>query len=258
MDSFLNDLKHSLRSLRQNPSFTITAVVTLALGIGANTAIFTVVNTVILHPLPYPDSDRIVSVGRAGGGGVPEPVFTYWEQNNPGIAELAAYHAGASMNLNGGDRPELVSAVTASRNYFPLFGANPILGRTFTAADDSPGGPQVIVISYGLWQQLFSGNPSILGKAVVLGGAPNVIIGVLSPSFKSYPPADVWIPLQADASSTNQAAILTVFGRLPRGVTLAQAAAKMAVIGKRYAETRSRVFSDPNIQVADMREQITG
>src|SRR3981081_231694 len=128
MESFLNDLKHSLRSLRRNRSFTATAIATLALGIGANTAIFTVVNTVILHPLPYPDSERIVVVGRSGGGSIPEPVFTYWEQNNPGFEDLTACLARSSMNLNGGDRPELVSAVRTSSNYFRLFGASPILG----------------------------------------------------------------------------------------------------------------------------------
>jgi putative ABC transport system permease protein len=258
MESFLKDLKYSLRILQQSPSFTITAVVALALGMGANTAIFTVINTVILHPLPYPDSDRIVIIGRPGGGDVPEPVFTYWERNNPGFEDLAACHAGASMNMNGGDPAELVAAVTASRNYFRLFGANPILGRTFTAADDSPKGPRVLVISYGLWQRRFGGDPQIAGKAITLGGSPYAIIGVLSPRFKPYPPADVWIPLQADANSTNQAAILTVFGRLPPGVTLAQATGRMAVIGKRFAETRWGLFSDPNSQVSFMRQQITG
>ena len=103
MESFLNDLKHALRMLRQSPSFTITAVAALALGIGANTAIFTVINTVIFQPLPYPNSDRIVNVGRLGGGGISEPLFTYWTQNNPGFEDLTGYHAGASMNLNGGD-----------------------------------------------------------------------------------------------------------------------------------------------------------
>ena len=96
MGSFLNDLKHSFRILRQSPSFTITAVAALALGIGATTAIFTVVNTVILHPLPYPDSDRIVTIARQGGGSISEPVFAYWERNAIGFDDLAAYHSGAA------------------------------------------------------------------------------------------------------------------------------------------------------------------
>lgn len=213
---FFNDLRYSFRTLLQNRTFTITALSALALGIGANTAIFSLINTVLLQPLPYPDSDRIVSVGRAGGGVVPEPVFAYWEQNNPGFEDLAACRGGASMNLHGGDRPELVEAVTASRQYFQLFGGNPILGRTFTAAEDSPGGPRVIVISYGLWQRTFRGDPKIIGKTITLGGANYAIAGVLSRTFKPYPSADVWIPLQTNANSTNQAATLIVFARLPR------------------------------------------
>ncbi|MGD0049565.1 MAG: ABC transporter permease [Bryobacteraceae bacterium] len=169
MESFLSNLKHSLRMLRQSPSFTVTAVAALALGIGANTAIFTVINSVIFQPLPYPDSDRIVNVGRPGGGSVSEPLFAYWAQNNPGFEDLAAYHAGASMNLNGGDKPELVETVTASRSYFRLFGARPILGRTFTAEEDAPGGPRALVLGCGLWRRL-GADPAIPGKTIVLGG----------------------------------------------------------------------------------------
>lgn len=163
MESFLNDLKYSLRGFRQSPSFTLTAIATLALGIGANTAIFAVVRTVILHALPYPDSDRIVDIGRPGGGSISEPLFAYMAQNNAGLEDLAAYHAGASMRLDSGDKPQLVDTVTASRNYFRLFGAHPVLGRIFTAADDTPGGAPVLVLSYGLWQRL-GADPLIPGK----------------------------------------------------------------------------------------------
>jgi len=259
MESFLNDLRHSIRILRQNPSFTFTAVVALTLGIGANTAIFTVINTVILKPLPYPDSDRIVDVGRPGDGGVSEPLFAYWIQNNPGFEDLAGYHAGASMNLNGGDKPELVETVTASRSYFRLFGGRPILGRTFTAAEDSPGGARGLVLSYGLWQRRFGADPSILGKTITLGGASYAIVGVLSPSFRSYPPADAWIPLQADPNSTNQAGVLTVAGRLSPGATLAEANPQLAVIDERYMETHSQRFRiDPRMRVAMMQQKVSG
>jgi putative ABC transport system permease protein len=259
MESFLSDLKHGLRMLRHSPSFTITAVAALALGIGANTAIFTVINTVIFQPLPYPNSDRIVNVGRAGGGGISEPVFTYWEQNNPGFEDLAAYHSGASMNLNGGDKPERVASITASQNYFRLFGAHPLLGRTFAPAEDAPGGARVLVMSYGLWQRRFGADPSILGKTIALGGAPYAVAGILSPGFHSFPPADVWIPLQADLNSTNQAGILTVSARLSGATTLTEANAWMNSLGKRYVETRQQQFRiDPRMQVALMQQQVTG
>jgi predicted permease len=259
MESLFNDLKHSLRVLRQHPTLTVTAVAAIALGIGANTAMFTVINTVLLDRLPYPDSDRIVDIARRGGGAISEPVFTYWEQNNAGFEDLSAYHAGASMNLNGGDRPELVETISASLNYFQLFGANPILGRTFTTPEDRPGGPRAMVLSYGLWQRRFGGDPAILSKTLMLGGAPYAIVGVLSPSFKPYPPADVWIPLQADPNSTNYASILTVSGRLAGGTTLAQANAQMAATSKRYIESHSQALkNNTEIQVTLMRQHITG
>jgi predicted permease len=258
MEVFLSDLRFALRRLRKNLTFTITAIATLALGIGANGAIFTVINAVLLQPLPYPDANRVVSIGRSGGGGVPEPVFAFWEQNNPGLDDLTACTGQIAMNLNTGIRAEVVSAMATSRSYFGLFRAHPIIGRTYNATEDSPGGPRAVVISYGLWQQGFNGNPSILGRTVTLGGARYSIVGVLSPSFRSYPKADIWIPLQVDANSTNQAATLNVYARLPRGITLSQATARMEVLSKRYAETRSGVFGVHDLQVDELQEQITG
>ncbi len=254
----MNDLRYALRSLRQSRAFTITAVAALALGIGANTAIFTVVNTVILHPLPYPDSDRIVNVGRSDGDAVSEPVFTFWQQNDPGFEDLAAYHTGGRMTLNGGDRPELVDTISASRNYFRLFGARTVVGRSFSATEDSPGGPRVMVLSYGLWQRRFGGDSGLLGKSFLLGGVPYTVIGVLLPGFRSEPPADVWIALQPDPNSTNQGSILTASARLPLGITLTQANAWIAALGKRFVETRPGAFYDPKMGVAYLQQNLTG
>jgi len=261
MESFLNDVKHSIRRLRQSPSFTMTAVATLAIGIAANTAIFTMVNAVVLRPLPYADSGRIVNIGGRGGNGTASiPMFNFWEQHNPGFEDLAAYFPGASMNMNGGDKPELVAAMPSSQNYFRLFGANPILGKTFTAAEDRPGGPRVLVLSYGLWQRRFGGDPSVLHRTIRLGGAAYVVVGVLSPGFTPYPATDVWLPLQADPNSTDQAHVLTVCGRLARGESVTQANAQMVVIGKQYAQTFARqiVGHDDQIQVTLLQEQLTG
>src|SRR5208337_1456837 len=207
MGALLQDLRYGLRMLAKNPGFTLVAVLTLALGIGANTAMFTVVNTVLLHPLPYPDSGRIANITRGGGGSASVMMFTYWQQQNLIFEDLTAYDMiGTGLNWSGGDRPELVQGVHVSRNYFRLFGASPILGRAFTAEEDQPGGAHAVVMSYGLWQRRCGGTLSILGKTISLGGAPYTVIGILSPKFQSYPPAvDVWMPLQADPGSTNQA-----------------------------------------------------
>ena len=259
MESFLSDIKHSLRALRQSPSFTITAVAALAIGIGANTAIFSVVNAVILRPLPFADADRIVNIGLRGSLTASIPMFTYWEQNNPSFEELTACLSGTRMNLNGGDKPELVAAIRSSKNYFRLFGANPILGRTFTEAEDRPGGSRVVVMSYGLWQRRFGGDSSILRRTILLGGASYAVVGVVSPGFTPYPAADLWTPLQADPNSTDQAHVLLVSARLPRGVSLAQARARMTALGKRYVQTHSRlVGKDGDIQVTPVQEQLTG
>jgi predicted permease len=255
----VSDLRHALRGLRKNPGFTLTALIALSLGIGANTAIFTVVDKVLLQRLPYPDADLIVADGaRPDEGGVAEPVFAFWQQNNPGFEDLAAYRSGARMNLSTGDHAELVDAVTASATYFRLFGARPILGQTFSVEHDRPGGSPVLVLSYGLWQTRFGGDPAILGKSIRLGGAEYTVIGVLTPEFVPYPPADVWIPLRADANSTNYAGTLTVAGRLPRAASLAQANARVAAQGARWAESRPRLFYRDRFQFYPLQARITG
>ena len=260
MISLLDDLRQGCRVFVKSPGFTLAVLATLALGIGANTALFTVINTVLLHPLPYPESGRIVNIARRGGGTDSVPMFTYWQQNNSLFEDLAAYDfIGSGLNLSGGDRPELVQWLHVSRNYFRLFGAKPILGRTFSAEEDRRGGPQVLLVSYGLWQRRFGGDPSILGKTITLGGAPYTLIGILSPRFQPYPPADVCMPLQADPNNTNQAHILMVSGRLPSGATLAEANAQMSVIGKRYVQTHAdQLGHDDQIQVTLMQQVITG
>jgi putative ABC transport system permease protein len=260
MVSLLADLRHALRVLIKSPGFTIAALAAIALGIGANTAIFTVINAVLLHPLPYPDSDRIVSISRVGGGTASPPMYAYWQQNNPCFDDLSAYtSATGGQNLTGGDRPELVQSLRVSKNYFRLFGANPILGRVFTAEEDRPGGPQALVMSFGLWQRRFGGDPSIVGKTLTVGSVPYPVAGVLSPHFQSYPPADVFVPLQADPNSTNQARILTVAGRLRNGVTLAGANAQMGVLGKRYTQTHpDSIGNDDKVRVTPLQQALTG
>jgi predicted permease len=260
IENLLQDVRYGLRMLVKNPGFTAMAALTLTLGIGATTAIFTVVNAVLFHPLPYPNSGRIVDILRQNGTGNSLPMFAFWQQNNPCFDDLAAYGTGASsVNLRGGDRPELVQALKVSENYFRLFGANPVLGRTFTAEEDRPGGPQALVMSYGLWQRRFGGEPAILGKAITLGGAPYTVVGVLSPRFKPYPPTEVWIPLQADPNSTDQAHILTVAGRLRYGTRLVQANSEMAAVGKRYVQAhREQLGNDDKLKVTPMQEEMTG
>jgi putative ABC transport system permease protein len=260
LDTAFQDLRFGLRMLWKSPGFAAVAVLTLALGIGANTTIFSVIDAVLLRPLPYPDSDRIVSINRLGTGLLSMPLFAFSQQNNPGFEDLAAYDDGsASVNLISGERPKLVVARRVSLNYFRLFGASPTLGRAFTAQEDQPAGPEVAVMSYGLWQDEFGGRPSILGANITLGGASYTIVGVTSPGFLPYPPTDLWIPLEADPNSTNQAHTLGVAGRLPAGVTLSQANSWLTAIGRRYVQTHPlQLGGDDNLHATPLEQEMTG
>jgi predicted permease len=235
MDTMLKDLKHALRMLRQSPGFTVTAISALALGIGANTAIFSVVNTVLLKPLPYPQPDRIVQLmnatpdGNFAGASVPK--YNIWRAQKQVLEDVAAYDAGGpGINMSGGDRPEQLKGIHVSNEFFHLFGAQLTLGRTFTVAEDRPRGGNVVVLSNGLWQRRFGADPNITGKGVTLGGEAYTIIGVLTPGFSYDPPADIYLPFQADPNSVQQAHFFGAAGRLKPGISLgaAQAALKLA------------------------------
>ncbi|MGB8836779.1 MAG: ABC transporter permease, partial [Candidatus Acidiferrales bacterium] len=246
IEHLIGDLKYAVRVLWRSPAFAATAIVALALGIGANTAIFSVVNAVLLQPLSYPQPDRLVALERhfanGDGASVSIPKFTVWSEQTQVFQAIAAYDfAGPGINLTGGDHPEQVKGIHASSGYFEVFGAPVELGRTYTATEDRPGGPQVVVISNGLWRSRYGGDPAIIGKTIALTGEPYEIIGVLGPTFKSDPPADMWLPLQPDPNSTNQGHYLLCAARLRPGVTLEQAQAAMKI----SAEEFRRKFPGP-------------
>jgi putative ABC transport system permease protein len=232
MDTLIADLKHSLRMLRRSPGFTLTAVSALALGIGANTAIFSVVDTVLLKPLPYPEPGRVVQLmlrsPRGSGAIASVPIYNTWHAQDRVLADVTAYDMGGpGLNLSGGDRPEQVRGVRVSREYFQLFGVPMMKGRSFTAEEDLPRGPRVAVIGYGLWQRRYGGNPSMVGNSIQLGGEPFTVVGIIGPDFAPDPPADIWLPFQADPNSTNGAFYFRAAARLKPGVTLDQAKAAL-------------------------------
>ncbi|MFZ0664036.1 MAG: ABC transporter permease [Acidobacteriaceae bacterium] len=238
MSDLWNDIKHSLRMFVTNPGFTFAALAALALGIGANTAIFTIVNTVLLKPLTYPDPGRIVMLmhtypgGQGGTASVTD--FHTWQQQTNVLQDVAAYDfGGPGYNLTG-DRPEQVHGIHVTQRYFALFGAPVLLGRTFTPQEDGPNGGPVVVISYGLWQRRFGGDPNIVGKALSLGNEPYTILGVIGRSFHTDPAADIWLPFQFDPNSTDQGHYFLAAARLKPGVTLAQANAQLKVAADQF------------------------
>ena len=239
METLLQNLRYGLRTLAKSPGFAAIAILTLALGIGANTAIFSVVNAVLLQPLPYPQPDRIVQLENSspqGNGPVLSiPKIIALKEQTQILQNIAAYDlGGARMNLTGGDRPEQLKGMHVSQEFFSLFGAPVILGRTFSAAEDLPNGPHVAVISSGLWRSRYGGAANIVGQNLEIGGVPYEVIGVLGPGFHWDPPMDVFVPLQADPNSANQGNYLLAGARLKPGISLAQAQAALKITGEAF------------------------
>jgi putative ABC transport system permease protein len=248
METFLLNLRYALRALAKSPGFAAVAIITLALGIGANTTIFSVVNSVLLQPLSYPEPNRLVELeGTSPQGNFDAtsiPKFNAWRDQTQVFDSVAAYDfAGPGINLTGGDRPEQLKGIRVSKDYFRVFGAPMALGRTFSADEDRPGGPAVAVISNGLWRSRYGSDPGIINRTIDLGGEPYSVIGVLGPTFTSDPPSDIWLPLKPDPNSVDQGHYLRGTARLKPGITLAQAQAAM----KLAAEQFKRKFPSPPI-----------
>jgi putative ABC transport system permease protein len=242
MNEIYRDLKHSLRMFRRSPAFTITAVAALALGIGANTAIFSVVDTVLVKPFAYTDPERIVmfehTFQRAFRTGTAAPAeFNWWRQQTQAFQDVSAY-AFSVVNSTGESFPEQIPAMRVSADFFRLCGANALHGRVFTAADDVPNAPKTVVLAYAFWQRRFGGDPQAIGRRMTLSGERYEIVGVVGRNLKNgqiaeqslgsgdieiEEPPDVYIPFQLDPDSVALGHYFNVAGRLKPGVTLALA-----------------------------------
>jgi predicted permease len=244
MDTLVQDLRHALRLLRNTPGFTIAAVAALALGIGANTAIFSVLNTVILKPLPYPDPERLVmflNVSPQGLGGAASPTkYNVWRRQTAAFQDVAAYRFSV-VNITGDANPEQVAAAYVSADFFRLFGALPIVGRTFSQEEDRPAGGFTVVLGNGFWRRRFGGDPNVVGRTILFNGQPHEIIGVLGPfDTTSIQPAvgapEVWLPFQIDPNSTMQGHFFTVAGRLKPGISVESGTAQLGAAAAEFRE----------------------
>jgi len=243
MDALFKDLKHSLRMFRRSPGFTIAAVAALTLGIGTNTAIFTVVNAVLLKPIPFPEPDRLVifqTTSPQGAGNAASPAkFAAWSRQDAVVEDAAAFRSGV-INYTGGDFVEQLKLEQVSANYFRLFGAPIIRGRGFSAEEDRPGAEKVALISEGLWTRRFGADPSIVGRAIPLGGDPHVVVGIVGRSFNLAefgPQPEVFTAFQLDPESTDQGHFFQAAARLKRGVSLDQAKARLQLLAEEYKTT---------------------
>ncbi|HKP12666.1 MAG TPA: ABC transporter permease, partial [Blastocatellia bacterium] len=232
--------RYGLRMLLKRPGFTLIAVLTLALGIGANTAIFSVVNAVLLRPLPYAQPERLVFAFRMQPpiqrGPISRPDFLEWQAQNQSFQNLAAYTFG-TFNLTGVDQAERLRGALVSEDFFPLFGVNAARGRFLLPSDNQPGSPRVTVISYGVWQRRFGGDPGIVGQSVALNGDSYTVVGVTPKEFNFPGATDAWMPANLPESQQARGSnYLLGVGRLKDGVTVEQARAQLNQIAAGLAE----------------------
>jgi len=241
------DFRYAARSLRRSPGFTVTVIVTLALCIGANTAIFSVIDATLLHPLPYPEPGRLVEIVthfRYHGEETDQRYQTNatWELVRDHASELdsAAYSSGtAGVNFAAGGRAEYIQQQRVAAGFFRVLGVPPMLGREFTRDEDRPGGPTVVVLSHHFWRRVFRQDPAIVGRKVMLRGEPYTVVGVMPEYFRSDAPADLWTPLRPSSTGEGADHNYDIVARLKPEVTWAQADSQVEAIGARVIEQMS-------------------
>jgi putative ABC transport system permease protein len=265
----LDDLRSAIRRLRRAPGFTAAAVACLALGIGANTAIFSVINAVLLRPLPYPRADRVMMVwearnaDRVSRNNVAAYNFLPWKTESGVFERLAAVY-DTRVGLTGHGEPLQVPMEYASADLFPMLGMRPILGRTYTPDEDLPGGAPVVVLSHGLWQRRFGGARDVVGQRIELDGEPHTIIGVLPPGagIVGRPEMpDLWVPLVLDPTKDYHGVsgrYLVAIGRLKDGVSRDQALASLTAIARRLEERFPEYNSGWGVNLVPVTEDVTG
>ncbi len=260
LDSLLQDIRFALRMLRKNPGFTAVAVLTLALGIGANGAIFSVVNSVLLHPLAYKNPDQLVTILHYGTSPISPANYLDYRRQSTSYEDMGAAEYW-SPNLTGVQSPEHLLGLHVTQSMLPLLGIRPALGRLFVQGEDTAGNDHEVILSYGLWQRRFSGDASVLGKSILLDNVSYTIVGVMPPSFHFAPfwatHSELWAPLSLEARAQSRGGnSLRLFARLKPGVTLVQARAEMATITARLEKMYPGTNRD--IVVTPLKQKVVG
>ena len=274
VETTMRDVRYGLHQLRRSPGFTIVAILTLALGIGANTAIFSVVDAALLHPLPYPHPSRILEIYRTSRGKrhanqtLSYEFFREIEGRLPAIGDMAAYHSWTTT-ITGPGHAEEAACVVSSSHMFSILGVHPLLGRSFNSAEDRPGAPLVALISETVWNSRFGGNPDVLGQTIDISGESYAVVGVF-PSRLRFPglagSADVWTPLVSDPAIKSLASTpmnpqsvsyLAAIGRLTRGATISEAQAQADTVAARLARQNSQKPGQTGLGVAFLQNEVT-
>jgi putative ABC transport system permease protein len=270
MDTFLQDLRYGVRVLKKNPAFTAVAVIVLALGIGANSAIFSVINAVLLKPLPFRDPERLVSVHGSTPqfGNIPVSTADYfdWKRRTRTLENISCFAAYGVRNLSGaGGQAEQLRVVFVSADLFPLLGVQPMLGRNFLSNEDQPDHSKVVLLSHGLWQRRFGADRNMVGKTITLDDTPYTVVGIMSPKFQ-FPitaeggalPVDFWLPLPMSPKrvADRNTNYLSLIGRVKHGVTLQKAQTEMTLIAKQMEKEYPATNTDNGIVLVPLYEQI--
>ncbi|MGA7854097.1 MAG: ABC transporter permease [Candidatus Acidiferrales bacterium] len=271
MESLLQDLRFGIRTLLKNPGFTAIAILTLALGIGANVVIFSVVYALLLRPLPFPHPERLVTFGPNQDGEVGSfaPAEFVGVQHEQKVFDEVTAIRGGNFNLSAGERPERVYGAVASRNFFRLVGINPMIGRGFAPEDAASEEQNVVVLGNALWRSQFGGNREILGGTVLLNGEPHTVIGVMPPEFDFPDNAQLWVPARftvpshpmepnADPSARFDAHYFDTYGRLKPGITPTQGEAPMTALFRQIGEQNPGADQSATIRVQSLQEYEVG
>jgi putative ABC transport system permease protein len=271
-ETLAQDIRYGARMLAKHKAFTSVAVITLALGIGANTAIFSVVNELLLRPLPYRDADRIVTVWEVSPGGrhqnsTSRANFRAWRQQTTSFNYMSVF-SDQRLNLTGTGDPEELSVQFTSPDFFKILGVDPILGRTFLPEDDKGGQSPVAVLSYGLWQRRFGGQANLVGQPITLNDTKFTVIGVMPPSFQFHfkqhsgtgRPAELWtiLPMPVGPGANERGRFLGTVARLKDGVSVDQAGAELRTIHARLSDTEPQFNKNFSAEVLPLREQFFG
>ncbi|HYJ88118.1 MAG TPA: ABC transporter permease [Pyrinomonadaceae bacterium] len=264
MEALFKDIRYGIRSLLQRPGFTAIAVITLALGIGANTTLFSFVNGVLLRPLPYKDADRLVVLDETApkqgieSFAVSYPNFVDWRQQNQVFEDIGIYQEGNHTLVGAGD-PEQIPGARVSQGLFELLGVTPIRGRTFTAEEDRPETNNVVILSHGLWQRRYASSENVVGQTLSLNGRTSTVIGVMPPGFKFPEIAELWVPMGlTEKLFTRTDHGLDSIARLKPNVTLEHAQAEMNVIARRIEEQNPVTNEGLGVNVFRLRDRLVG
>ncbi|HKZ01224.1 MAG TPA: ABC transporter permease, partial [Pyrinomonadaceae bacterium] len=265
IENILQDVRYSLRLLIKSPAFTLVVILTLALGIGANTAIFSFANGILLRPLPYPQSDRLAVIDETAlkrginSMSVSFPNFLDWREQNNVFEDIAVYFGSGRYSLSGAGEPMVIRGSSISQGLFEVLRVSPQLGRTFTAAEDRPDEDAVVILGHSLWQNHFGADPKIIGQKIMLSNRPRTVVGVMPAGFRFPEIAELWVPLALTTKTfTRTDHGLSAIARLKDGVSFTQAQAEMNNIAAHIEEQNPITNEGLGVSVTSLHKNLSG